>query len=203
MIGISNLQSEIYRFFRFPIRATIPNGLEECTCETSTIIREPNSILFVGRLIGKGFERLLDSVAKEGFTVYLAGGHELEKVASSHGKDLNYVFLGKLSRNEVFQTLHKVEFTYVASECFDVYPTIGIEAIRHGSIPITSETTGIRDLVRQIHPSLVFGRAPRLIPLRDLRAGIISGNFDLSSAELQIQNTPEVVKQYLEITQTY
>jgi len=197
LIAISNLQSEIYTEFGFKISSVIANGIATCSCKSRLEPRQEKSILFVGRLIGKGLPRLLSSATQDDFIVYLAGDQELLEYALANSPMLNFVYLGRLERELVFETLHKIEFTYIASECFDVFPTIGIEAIRHGAIPITTETTGIRDLVRYIHPSLVLRNDESLVPLNELRQNFTSGEFDLNRAAKELATLENAVGKFL------
>ena len=197
LIAISDLQSEIYTEFGFEISQVIANGISPCACKSSLEPRQERSILFVGRLIGKGLPRLLSSATRDDFIVYLAGDHELLEYALAHSHMLNLVYLGRLERRQVFETLHKIEFTYIASECFDVFPTIGIESIRHGAIPITTETTGIRDLVRHIHPSLVLRNEEELVPLNELKQHFTNGEFDLNRAAKELTTVEKAVDTFL------
>ena len=196
-IAISDLQSEIYTEFGYKISRVIANGIAPCNCKSSLEPRQERSILFVGRLIGKGLPRLLSSATQDDFIVYLAGDQELLEYALAHSPTLNFVYLGRLEREQVFETLHKIEFTYIASECFDVFPTIGIESIRHGAIPITTETTGIRDLVRHIHPSLVLRNEEELVPLNELKQHFTNGEFDLNRAAKELTTVENAMDKFL------
>ena len=201
LIAISDLQSEIYTEFGYKISRVIANGIAPCSCKSSLEPRQEKSILFVGRLIGKGLPRLLSSAIQDDFIVYLAGDQELLENALAHSPMLNFVYLGRLKRELVFETLHKIEFTYIASECLDVFPTIGIEAIRHGAIPITTETTGIRDLVRYIHPSLVLRNNESLVPLNELKQHFTSGEFDLNRAAKKLKTVENALGEFLSFIQ--
>lgn len=156
LISISALQSEIHSKFGFYMSGVVSNGIDICDCNFSTPPNRDERILFVGRLIGKGFPRLLRSVRGDGTKLSVVGGDDVETFLFKNDVASNSTFLGRMNRDKIFAEMHKVMFVYVASDCFDVFPTVGLEAIRHGAIPITSDTTGIRDLVRQIDDSLVL-----------------------------------------------
>ena len=40
------------------------------------------------------------------------------------------------------ELIHKIDVVAVLSECFDVFPTITLEALAHGKLVITTSTTG-------------------------------------------------------------
>jgi len=55
-----------------------------------------------------------------------------------------------------------VGFVAVLSECFDVYPTISLEAISHGALVLTNRNTGNSDLVESIDPKLLVSEMSNL-----------------------------------------
>lgn len=167
IVCISEQQAKIYRSYGFRVSDVIANGIDECTCQLSPkVVRFP-AVLFLGRINGKGLRRLLDSAHESGVKIILAGSEELRLFVEQFPKKINFTFLGHLNRTQVFLAIHEVSFVYVASECFDVFPTVGIEAIRHGGIPIVSETTGLSYLVQKIDPSLVIKTSENLFVLSD------------------------------------
>ena len=165
IVCISEQQADIYRLHGYRVVAVIPNGIGICNCEMSNTPTKDTGVLFVGRTTGKGIDRLIASLSNSRISSTFAGGEELRELVLSNSKRINAHFRGKLSRKEVFQEIHKAKLVYLASDCFDVYPNIGIEAIRHGALPIVSDTTGVRDLVRQIEPSLVLDATKEFAPL--------------------------------------
>ena len=101
--------------------------------------------------------------------------------------------------------MHKTSFVYLASDCFDVYPTTGLEAIRHGAMPIVSETTGLRDLVRLIEPTFVLDSHQNHVPIESYFRAMEARKAELYSKLEQVnESLPTVeqsLKQYLEFMQ--
>jgi len=201
IICISQQQAQIYRIFGFKVHSIIPNGINECTCVDSHNSFSSPSVLFLGRVTGKGVERLLSSVSQLDIQLFLAGPEELRNVAEAFPGKLKYKYLGNLDRAQVFQEIHKVSMVYLASDCFDVFPTTGIEAIRHGAIPIVSDTTGLRELVYDISPDLVLTSSQAKIPFENYLMMIKNHKKELMGrlyqANLQLPTIDKSLKDYL------
>jgi glycosyltransferase involved in cell wall biosynthesis len=201
IICISQQQAQIYRIFGFKVHSIIPNGINECTCVDSHNSFSSPSVLFLGRVTGKGVERLLSSVSQLDIQLFLAGPEELRNVVDAFPGKLKYKYLGNLDRAQVFQEIHKVSMVYLASDCFDVFPTTGIEAIRHGAIPIVSDTTGLRDLVHYISPDLVLTSSQAKIPFENYLMMIKNHKKELMGrlyqANLQLPTIDKSLKEYL------
>ena len=144
VICISELQTRILGSFKFNITKTIPNGVALCTCEEiGGLGRFKNSIMFAGRPNGKGFEKILDAVhANPKWHLHIAGPDRLLEVALGALRPDRFTFYGKLSPKELFRVFHRVNIVSVISECFDVYPTVTLEAMRHNALVITTKVTG-------------------------------------------------------------
>jgi len=160
VIAISDLQAQIYESFGFRIDRIIPNNVEECKCAGLHGIQyHVNTLLFAGRAYAKGLDQVLELVDKyPGLRLYLAGPQDLQRRAETRLNSSQYRYLGNLSQEELFRIIHEVGFVVVLSECFDVYPTITLEAIAHGSLVLTNQNTGNYNLVSNINPELVFGK---------------------------------------------
>lgn len=153
---ISDLQSMIYASNGFRSTKVINNGVDKCNCNMGEK-RNDNAVLFVGRVIGKGLDKVIEGVAKNpNLKLILVGGSDLLEIASSKLPTKQFVYLGRLKREALYKILHEVKFTCVLSECFDVFPTITIEAIRHGSIPISTFLAGNSNYVHELNPQLVL-----------------------------------------------
>jgi glycosyltransferase involved in cell wall biosynthesis len=197
LVCISQQQAQIYRSYGYRVVAVIPNGIAKCTCIDTASTNRLNSVLFLGRLTGKGVDRLLESVSDSGTSAVFAGGEDLnEKITKFPGK-LNARFLGHLNRDEVFSEIHKTSFVYLASDCFDVYPTTGLEAIRHGAMPIVSETTGLRDLVRLIEPTFVLDSRQNHVPIESYFRAMEIRRAELYSKLEQVNESLATVEQSL------
>lgn len=203
LICISQQQADIYRIFHYRVHAIIPNGIDTCDCVNASGLTRGRSVLFLGRIIGKGVDRLLASLAKSGMEAVFAGGEEIGELLETYSGKLNAKFLGRLNRADVLKEIHKATFLYQASECFDVYPTTGIEAIRHGAFPIVSDTTGLRDLVSMIEPTLVLDATQDYVPFKMYMQKLNSKSSKLNSNLLQINkqlpSTKESLVSYLKI----
>jgi len=198
LISISALQSEIYMKFGFQISGVVSNGIDFCNCNSLTSLTRNNGVLFVGRLIGKGFPRLLRSAQRDAFKLRVVGDADIESYLSENDITRHATYMGKLSRNEVIAEMHKVMFVYVASDCFDVYPTVGLEAIRHGAIPITSNTTGIRDLVKRIDNSLILEVGEEVFSLSKLFDFFVKNypKEQIEKVNSQINSVSDALEEY-------
>ena len=207
LVCISEQQANVFRYFGFKVAAVIPNGISLCQCNTLQLPNREKHVLFLGRLNGKGLSRLLASARDSRTKLCLAGSEELDREIKSFSGEIDAKFLGKLNRPEVFREIHKSTFVYLASECFDVYPTTGLEAIRHGAIPIVSDTTGLRELVHEISPALVLDSATELVPFEKLFQMIESCNSpileQLVKANEDVLTVGQSLERYLKEIRTY
>jgi len=203
LVCISEQQAMIFRHFGYKVVAVIPNGIALCTCKDVESLSQKNQVLFLGRLNGKGLERLLASGMDSNIKFSLAGSEELSREIEKFPDWLNARFLGKLNRLEVFREIHKSSFVYLASDCFDVFPTTGLEAIRHGAYPIVSDTTGLADLTRRIHPELVMDSSKPFVLFESLFPMITSSNRiikeNLAKANDSIVTVEQSLAVYLKI----
>lgn len=201
LICISEMQSKIYRGFGFRVLTTIPNGIAKCSCSNSPD-RESRSILFAGRPYGKGLGPLLLSVRESDWHLYLAGNSELRFRASEVLSESQFTYLGTLSRDEIYRVIHQVSCVSVLSECFDVYPNILLEALRHGTLAVATENVGNIELVRTLDPELIF-RQNSTLNLEKLELVLERHyaknvqhkfDFDILTVEESLENYLEVFK---------
>jgi glycosyltransferase involved in cell wall biosynthesis len=174
-ICISQMQSEIFQQFNIQRITTVPNGIEECKCTfDSEFTNISKTVLFAGRVTGKGFERIC-KVLRENPTWILraAGSSELNSIGLSLLSKKQFNYIGYLAPSDLFKEIHKVDFVSVISECFDVYPTIAIEALMHGAIPICSSTTGVAKLIGQSGHGIVIKDSDEHINLDQLKEDLI------------------------------
>ena len=140
VFAISDLQAEIYSSFGFRLKATIPNGFYPCSCENS--VRLNRSILFAGRDVGKGLDKTIQAVRGSGWHLHLAGNQKLKLIASSSLDPSEFTYHGKLTQDDLFLLIHKMSFVAVISQCYDVFPSVALEAVIHGSLPLITPTCG-------------------------------------------------------------
>lgn len=205
LVCISHQQATIFRHFGYKVKAVIPNGISLCRCKEVQSPPNKGQVLFLGRLNGKGLERLLTSAINSKIQIHLAGSEELSREIGKYPNRIDATFHGKLSRPEVFKEIHKSSFVYLASECFDVYPTTGLEAIRHGAVPIVSDTTGLAEVVRGIHPEFVLDSSKpfiffeRIFSLANDR--VVQEN--LMRANEFVFTVEQSLAEYLELVKTF
>jgi glycosyltransferase involved in cell wall biosynthesis len=147
VIYISELQSSIYLSEGYPTGTVINTTVRPCNCNNPkprpSHETDELNVLFAGRLIGKGLERLVDSLARSpGVHLHLAGGRELFEYANCNLLPHQFTYHGVLEEQELFDLIHLVDITSVLSTCFDVYPTITLESLAHGTPVISTPTTG-------------------------------------------------------------
>jgi glycosyltransferase involved in cell wall biosynthesis len=98
-----------------------------------------------------------------------AGGLDLKEIGLKYLGNDQFTYLGFLEPSELFKQIHKSELVSVLSECFDVYPTIALEAFMHNSIPITSLSTGIVQLVEKSGCGIILDDAKEQLTLEELK----------------------------------
>lgn len=170
IISISEMQKRILEANNFLVTTTIENGVNPCGCKPDSASRL-QAILFAGRLNGKGLNHAIELVkSSKNLMLHLAGSHELFTAALDKLPNERIVYHGMIPQSELFKLLHKVKFTSVMSDCFDVYPSLLLESMVHGSVPICYPTVGNAILARGISDSLVveFGTTPDSSTLSEL-----------------------------------
>ena len=145
---ISQTQANLYGLFKFESSGQLPNPTEDCACNLKYSQNQGSvkEILFAGRLIGKGLETVLQSLVGTNILINLAGDTSLFELAKSYLPEAQIRFHGKVSRIEIFRLIHHVDLVCVPSICFDVYPSILVEALSHGTKILTHRTVGNYDL---------------------------------------------------------
>jgi glycosyltransferase involved in cell wall biosynthesis len=145
-VAIGEICQDILEANDFRITVRIPNRVEACN-HHDTQSREPDSVLFAGRLIEKGLRETAIGVEQAGMRLFLVGPPELYSAALQYCPAEKVEYLGNKPNQELLLLLHKFEIVSVCSQSFDNYPTIGLEAIVHGCKIVTSEVTGISRLL--------------------------------------------------------
>jgi len=168
-IGIGDQCSKILQEHQIKIVSTIPNRIPSCQ-HFESYSKIENSVLFAGRENLKGLAEIAKAVnLSADWKLFLAGEKILNDFARSYCPEEKIVWLGKLSHTELLVKIHSMELVAVCSQYYDNFPTVALEAMVHGSIPITTEITGVSELVREISPALVFkvGDIPSLVLVRE------------------------------------
>ncbi len=166
IICISDLQALILNRIGLRIDGVIPNGARSCDCKIdSKLTNSKFHILFAGRPNAKGLELLLEAIEKNPDAhLHLAGNFRLVEMAQQKLGSERFTFHGLLNTSEIEALLHQVQLVSVLSQCFDVYPTITIEALSHKVPVLTTNLTGNSNLVDRLSDSLVlnYGQIPDL-----------------------------------------
>lgn len=145
-VAIGEICEDVLTANHFRITARIPNRVDVCT-HLNTQFREPDSVLFAGRLIAKGLRETAIGVEQAGMRLFLVGPPELYSEALQYCSAEKVEYLGNKPNQELLLLLHKFEIVSVCSQSFDNYPTIGLEALAHGCKIVTSEITGLSKLL--------------------------------------------------------
>jgi glycosyltransferase involved in cell wall biosynthesis len=137
------------------------------------------SVLFAGRPNAKGLNQVIKAVADSGWHLHLAGPNRLNEIAALSLDSSQYTFHGQLHREDLLSLIHRVKLVAVLSECFDVFPTVTLESLRHGTLVITTRTTGNADLVRNISKDLIveYQAVPSLIRLEYVLKDLSKNNI--------------------------
>jgi glycosyltransferase involved in cell wall biosynthesis len=159
VIYVSDLQSSIYRSAGYPTGTVVNNTVKPCNCIEAAfnlIESEDNlNILFAGRFIGKGLERVVDSISKSNKVhLHLAGGIDLLEYVQSKLPSHQFTYHNFLNEKQLHKLIHSVDLTVVASACFDVFPTMTLESLAHGTLVVSTPTAGNFNLVMNIEKSL-------------------------------------------------
>lgn len=156
IVGISQMQTDILKSNGIRVVDTISNGVSACKCEFWNS-RRLEAILFAGRPNGKGLSHVLTTVKNHPtIMLHLAGSEELLNQAKSVLSNNRIVFHGQLNTEELFRVMHEVRFLAALSECFDVYPSVVLEALVHGCAPFCYPSVGNANLACKVHESLII-----------------------------------------------
>lgn len=169
-ICISDLQASIYNAVGVENINIIPNGIESCSCPEQIVkVNKQNEILFAGRSTGKGFERICRVVGNNpDWKLLIAGYDDLAVTARKYLLESQFEFLGFLTPVDLFIHIHRAKLVSVISECYDVYPTIALEALIHNSKVLTTESTGVADLLKAIGYGVVVDSSDIFLDLHML-----------------------------------
>lgn len=158
---LSPQQSIIFQQFRFKSGKIIENKIPKCSCPKNIATRihrdsKQPQILFLGRAIGKGLISLVDWVSNQNiFKLILAGGEDIMAVAEKKLKENQFLYLGKIDNDKIPTVIHPVDVVYCVSECYDVFPTVVLEALVHNKPVLVSNTCGNSYIIKAINKSFV------------------------------------------------
>lgn len=197
VVAISSLQAKLLMSFGFKISGEITNGVDKCRCPKQT--RMKKAILFAGRPNAKGLEHLVQAVATSDWHLHLAGPTRLDEIAKQTLLQSQYTYHGALNSPELFELLHQVQAVAVLSACFDVFPNITIESLRHGTLVITTLATGNSDLVRKISKDLLikYSKIPQLDALDKVLQSFYKNTLDFEWSESLLMSVEDSYNSYL------
>ena len=195
-VAIGEICQDVLEANLFQISARIPNRVEVCTHDANQL-REPDSVLFAGRLIEKGLEETAIGVMRAGMKLFLIGPPELYPQALQYCPSERVEYLGYKSNQELLLLLHKFEIVSVCSQSFDNYPTIGLEAIVHGCKLVTTEVTGLSRLLARhgINATVPVGQIPDFREIQRIPDKLFK-NTELMK---EITNPSITVESYLDL----
>ena len=172
IICISGLQASVLKKIGLKVNGVLPNGTKKCNCKFDSRFGDSKfNILFAGRPNAKGLELLLEATKRNTDAhLHLAGGLRLVELAQEILENDRFTYHGLLNADEIAKLLHQVQLVSVLSQCFDVYPTITIEALSHKIPVITTNLTGNSNLVSKLSDSLVinYGQIPDLKQVQEV-----------------------------------
>ena len=197
VVAISSLQAKLLMSFGFKISGEIANGVDKCRCPKQT--RMKKAILFAGRPNAKGLEHLVQAVATSDWHLHLAGPNRLDEIAKQTLLQSQYTYHGALNSPELFELLHQVQAVAVLSACFDVFPNITLESLRHGTLVITTLATGNSDLVRKISKDLLikYSKIPQLDALDKVLQSFYKNTLDFEWSESLLMSVEDSYNSYL------
>lgn len=164
MVAVSTTTKEsLVGNYGFPpdVISVVPNGIDRARFRPLDREREPESMLFVGRLCErKGLTYLvgaMETVIREipGIKLYIIGEGELrqplERRASELGLTGNIIFEGRASEDELVEWYNRVEL-FVLPSLFEGFGIVCLEAMSCGTPVIATRTPGIVDIVSDTPP---------------------------------------------------
>lgn len=162
VVCISELQSTVLKSIGLKVSNVIHNGTSKCDC-AAVIQSKGFNVLFAGRPNAKGLELLATSLASQPEShLHLAGSLRLVEIVSEYLNPEQFTYHGFLNPEQICILIHKVQLVSVISQCFDVYPTITLEAMSHRIPVITTALTGNFQYVKEMSESLIvpWGHTP-------------------------------------------
>ena len=160
-VALTGLQSKILTANGFNCTKTLVQTVATCQCsELNEFPKEATNpsikVLFIGRLIGKGFQELIDLIRiSSSLHLVVVGSDDLLPVLKESLPDDKFDFLGKLSPIQVFSAIHASHLVWARSTYFDVGPLTILEALAHGVPVVCTPTTGNSEHARELMSSLV------------------------------------------------
>ncbi len=143
-------QEKIFNLFGLEKTRFLPNIAEACSCSGSgeKISSHNLRVLFAGRPAGKGLGRICHLIANtDNAHLDLAGNSELLNYLPNDFPSSKFTYLGKIPHSKLLPLLHNYNYVSVLSDCFDVYPSILIEALAHSSRVLCTSTVGNHQLI--------------------------------------------------------
>lgn len=189
-VAISSLQSSILKLFNIPINLVINNSisLNTSSLDANNLAKDQRElrILLAGRTIGKGFDSFLSRLTNtEDIFVHAAGDSALLELLLKFNNELKFEYHGMLPPHQLAKLIKSVDVVAVPSVCFDVFPTITLEALSLGVPVITTRTTGNFPIIEAAAPLLVISSdESQLLELTYLRIAIQEFKDNISKIDL-------------------
>jgi glycosyltransferase involved in cell wall biosynthesis len=199
-ICISEMQASIYKRAGVRNISIIPNGIEFCSCQEPIVkVNKQNEILFAGRSTGKGFERICLVVGNNpNWKLLIAGNDDLADTAKKYLQSSQYDFLGFLTPVDLFSHIHRAKLVSVISECYDVYPTIALEALMHNSKVLVTESTGVANLFRSLGYGAVVDSSDTFLDL-DMLFNNVDKERQYSLSQISLTESGEKYSSFFDL----
>ncbi len=197
-VAIGDLNMQILSDFGIQIESQILNQVRPCE-HSKSIARSSKTILYAGRTHLKGLDVIAKAVhSSPEWKLAIAGDEDSFRLASQYCSLDQIIYLGYLTHDQLLASLHDYEFVSVCSQYYDNYPTIGLEALVHGSIPITTSTTGLAKMLGEISPRLVLsvGEVPNLNFIKSEIQSSLE-NCLMTNITTSVSDTSGMINQYL------
>jgi glycosyltransferase involved in cell wall biosynthesis len=151
--------------------------------------------LFVGRLAGeKGIEALIEAWKLIGAEVPLkvvGDGPMAEALARTVGAVPGVTWLGRRSRDEVFELMGRARCVVVPSAWYEVLPVVMLEAFATGAPLIVADLGAPADLVRNMETGLRFKVGDATDLARQVRR-MFDGSIDVVSMRVRARREYEL-----------
>lgn len=122
-----------------------------------TPVHREKAYCYIGRLSEeKGVRMLLEVASRLPYKLYVAGTGPLISDLERYFQQENIVYLGQLSKNQVYDLLQKVSFLVVPSICYENNPLSVIESLCMGTPVLGANIGGIPELIQEGRNGFLF-----------------------------------------------
>jgi len=160
----------------------------------ATIKKEPNKIIFVGRLsVEKNLYNLIDAITKTGLILDIYGQGPLKEELESYTikKKAKVNFMGVTPNSELAQILNRYQY-YILPSLYEGMPKTLLEAMACGLVCIGTDVTGINEVIEDG----VNGYLANSIDQNNLYKAIITATTITNTSLIQEKTRQSILKTY-------